>query len=544
MARTPLDSIREKIALRRGGIPDTTVGRAAHRGGRIESGLFPASHTLEELARMDRPGTGAQAAAGTTAGTGAPAGRALPGRGSRRVRGATRQPGFFRRTLNAWWGRLLASIYSGDIAGQEAEYEEHATRRDYIWNTAGTAIWGFVFPLLTIVSTQLAGAEQAGMFSMAFVTGTLLMIACNYGVRNFQVSDIDEAQSFVSYQVNRWILGVAALLIGILYVRVRGYAPVMAQISLGVYVYKVVDGVADVYEGRLQQADKLYLAGISQAVRSAGVVAVFSLLLLITRSMRVASIGMAVCAVASLVLLTLPLALLETEKSRRARASEVVRLFRQCAPLFCALMLFNLIESMPKFVMESALPYKNQLYFNALFFPAQGILLAIGFVYKPQLLTLSNIWASPSKRKKFDLIIFAVLGVIVAITAAVWVFMGTWGIGLLSMLYGLDFERFRTLAYLMVLAGGVTAAIDFIYAIVTVLRRAGDVMRAYLICFAASVVVPLALVNLLGLTGAVVSYLAVMTLLLVLLIVEYYRIRQSIDHARDPFRRVHKENSR
>lgn len=39
---------------------------------------------------------------------------------------------------------------------------------------------------------------------------------------------------------------------------------------------------------------------------------------------------------------------------------------------------------MPKFVMEGTLAYKYQLYFNALFFPAQAILLSIGFVYKPQ----------------------------------------------------------------------------------------------------------------------------------------------------------------
>lgn len=518
MARTPIDHIREAIARRRG-ITDTTVGAAAHHGGRIESGLFPASHTLEELER----------ASGTrAAGTG--------GRATRRRRAS--EPGLIRRTANAWWGRLLNSIYAGDLSGQEAEYEEHATRRDYLWNTAGTAIWGFVFPLLTIVSTQFANAEQAGMFSMAFVTGTLLMIACNYGVRNYQVSDIDETQSFASYQLNRWILGAAALLIGILYVRVRGYSASMCTISMGVYIYKIVDGIADVYEGRLQQADKLYLAGISQALRSAGVVVVYSLLLFITRSMAVASIGMAVTAVASLALLTLPLALLETEKSRRPRFSEVRDLFVRCAPLFCALMLFNLIESMPKFVMEGALPYKNQLYFNALYFPAQAILLAIGFVYKPQLLTLSNIWASPSKRKKFDLIIFAVLGVIVIITGAVWAFMSAWGVGLLGMLYGLNFEKFRTHAYLMVLAGGITAAIDFLYAVITVLRRARDVMRVYLACFVASVLVPLALVNLLGLTGAVMSYLAVMVLLLALLIGEYVRIRQSIDHARDPFKKL------
>ena len=62
---------------------------------------------------------------------------------------------------------------------------------------------------------------------------------------------------------------------------------------------------------------------------------------------------MGVTAIASLVLVTAPLALLETEKSRRVSLREVGHLFVQCAPLFGALFLFNLIESMPKFVMEA-----------------------------------------------------------------------------------------------------------------------------------------------------------------------------------------------
>ena len=262
---------------------------------------------------------------------------------------------------------------------------------------------------------------------------------------------------------------------------------------------------------------------MSQTLRSVGVIAVFSVALFLTRSMPIAAMAMGVTAIASLVLVTAPLALLETEKSRRVSLREV-HLFVQCAPLFGALFLFNLIESMPKFVMEGTLAYKYQLYFNALFFPAQAILLSIGFIYKPQLLRLSSIWANPRKRHRFDLIIVAVMALIAVMAGP--------GIPLMSLMYGLSFERYRTLALLMVVAGGVTAAIDFIYAIITVLRHAGDVTKIYLICFAVSVVLPVIMIKLLG---AVVSYLAIMALLLVLLIIEYRRIRQRIERDRNPY---------
>ena len=127
------------------------------------------------------------------------------------------------------------------------------------------------------------------------------------------------------------------------------------------------------------------------------------------------------------------------------------------------------------------------------------------------------------------------MALVVVITGLCAAFMAGPGIPIMNAMYGLDFERYRTLALLMVVAGGVTAGIDFIYAIITVLRHAGDVTKIYLLCFAVSAVLPVILVNLLGLTGAVVSYLSVMTLLLTLLIIEYAHIRKRIERERNPY---------
>lgn len=464
--------------------------------------------------------------------------RSSVARQQRGKKNARRRPSPLARLVNAWWNRLISSVYEGSLSEQEAEYESGSTSRDYLWNTVGTSVWGMVFPLLTIVCTQLVGAEQAGMFSMAFVAGTLLMILSNFGVRTFQVSDIDEAVSFSSYQLNRWITSALALGVGILYCMLRGYSAGMFTLSVGIYVYKVVDGMADVYEGRLQQADKLYLAGMSQALRSLVVVAAFSLLLFITRNLPVACVAAGIAAVASLVLVTFPLALLETEKSGPWRGSEVGGILKQCFPLFSALFLFNVIESCPKFAMESMVDYENQLYFSALYFPAQAILLAVGFVYKPQLLRLANIWSNPRRRRRFDLIMLAVMAVVVVITLAVMVFMGWIGLDIMGFMYGLDFEPYRVLALLMVAAGGVTAAIDFLYQIITVLRHQELATKPYLVSFAAAAVLSVVLVYFFGLTGAVVSYLAVMVLLLILLAMQYVRIRGIISRTTgDPFAR-------
>ena len=432
------------------------------------------------------------------------------------------------RLVNQWFDRVMGAISDGGLSGQEEHYAAHRTTRDFIWNTVGVGAWGMVFPLLTMIATQLMGVEQAGMLSMAFITGSLLMILANFGVRTYQISDVEETHSFADYQVNRWITCVLMVLVGVAYCSIRGYESEMFYISIGIYLYRMVDGLADVYEGRLQQVDKLYLAGASQAIRSVLALVVFAIALFVTRNMVVAAFAMAIAAAATFVVVTYPLTLLETPKSRKASPASVLALFKNTAPLFVALFLYAVIDNMPKFVMEGQLSYDNQLYFNALYFPAQGILITAQLVYKPLLVRMAGVWQDAGKRRQFDLIMVGILLVIVGITVANVAVMAWIGVPVMSFLYGVDFEQFRGLMLIMLAAGGVTAAIDFLYQTITVMRRQKDVTTLYLVTFGFSLFVPILLVTFTGLPGAVLSYLIVMSILFVLLVWEYFRIRADL----------------
>lgn len=440
----------------------------------------------------------------------------------------TKTPSKLALLVSNWWDRLLSAVYSRSLSSQTEQYAAHNTTRDYIWNSVGLGVWGIVFPILSIVTTQLIDVEQAGRFTMAFVAGTLLLFIANYGVRTFQASDIDEAYSFSDYQANRILTCLVMLAVGFVYCKIRGYDSEMSIICMAMFVYRAVDGLADVYEGRLQQMDKLYLAGISQTLRSGAVIVAYTVLIFITRDVGIATIGMAIISFVSFILLTLPLTFFETPKSARVSFASVKSLFVQCFPLFVALFLYNLIDNMPKFSMEGVLPYADQLYFNAMFSPAHIIIMVIGFIYKPQLMRLAQIWTDPARRGRFDLVVLAVLALIVVLTLGMSLFMGWIGIPLMSFLYGVDFEQFRGLAYVMVVTGGVCAAIDFLYQIITVLRRQKAVTRVYLLTLGFSLFIPPLLIGFTGLTGAVLGYLIVMCILLVLLVNEYLSIHAEL----------------
>ena len=438
--------------------------------------------------------------------------------------------GTFTSLVGHWWDRVISSIFSGGLAQQSSQYLAHQTKRDYLANIVGQSSWGALFPLLTVVCSQLVGVEQAGLFSMAFVVGMLLLFVAQYGVRTFQVSDLDEMQSFSDYQAQRLVTCIGMVLAGLTWCFLRGYGKPMLSICTGIFAFRFADGMADVYEGRLQQKDKLYLAGISQALRCILGFLTFSIVLLITRNLAWATWAMGLTALLTLVAVTIPLALLETEKSTPLTLRGIKRIFVQCWPLFLGLFLYNLIDSIPKFAMEISLSYDNQLYFNALYFPAHMILMLSILIYRPQLVRLANIWENPDSKHRFGLVVFAMLGVIILITAVTVLFVDSIGIPLNTFLYGVDFESYRGLARVMVITGGICAGIDYLYQIITILRAQKSVTRIYLISVIIAVPVVFMMVSFDGLNGAVIGSFTSMSILFLLLISDYISLRHRQRH--------------
>lgn len=530
----PQNPLRRLVHRREGArvrVAGASAGRAsgAAGGAGVTDAAGPTAGTASAVGSAAGTASAAGPAAGTASFSPTPKtpryGVSSQRRGRRRDRSA-RHHGPLARAANDWWNRLIGAVFDGTFSEQTEQYLPHQTKRDYVCNTLGQAAWGMLFPVLTMICTWVMGAEGAGLFSMAYTVGTLLLYLANFGVRTYQVSDLDDMRSFLDYQVHRVLTCALMLVVGWAWCRIRGYDSQMLTICMGVLVFRAVDALADVYEGRLQQKDKLYLAGLSQAVRCVLAFVAFTVVLVVSRSLSAASVAMAIAGVVSLALLTVPLAIFETERSLPLTLRGVRELFVECFPLFLALFLYNLIDSVPKFAMEGALSYDNQLYYNALYFPAHTILMVAAVIYKPQLVRLARIWDDPERHRRFDLLVLAMVGVIVLITGVMAAIMAWLGIPIMSIMYGIDFEQYRGLALVMVATGGVCSCIDFLCQIITLLRAQGEVSRLYLIAFAFSVPVSVLLVNFAGLAGAVVSSLVSMGILLVLLVMEYGAIRK------------------
>ena len=85
--------------------------------------------------------------------------------------------------MKSWKNRLMEGVQHQDFANQVALYKSHRTVKDYLCNALGQACMGLMFPLLTILVSQICGCDSAGQFSMAFVVASVFQFIALFGVR-------------------------------------------------------------------------------------------------------------------------------------------------------------------------------------------------------------------------------------------------------------------------------------------------------------------------------------------------------------------------
>ncbi len=67
------------------------------------------------------------------------------------------------------------------------------------WNLMASGLNSVVSIILLLFVTRIAGTEDAGIFSLGFSTAQMMLCIGNYGMRNFQSTDIKDKYAFGTY---------------------------------------------------------------------------------------------------------------------------------------------------------------------------------------------------------------------------------------------------------------------------------------------------------------------------------------------------------
>lgn len=403
-------------------------------------------------------------------------------------------------------------------------------KNSYLWNMIGGLLNAGQSVFILMVITRVAGIDDAGIFTIAYASANLFLTIGNYGMRSYQVTDVNHHFSFGDYLGSRITTSIIMIAVSIAYVlygiAFNSYTTNKALIVFVICLLKVIDAVEDVFSGYYQQQGRLDVGARIMTVRLFATIVVICISMIITRNLLISSIITAiVCAFLSI---TFNLCLYKTFITERVlfSASKVLHLLIDCIGPFLAAFLAFYVGNAPKYAIDSYLPQDIQAYYGFIAMPVFVVGLLNNFLYQPILTSLANDWVE-KRRKQFVKRICRQIVIIFAITAVTLVGAYLLGIPVLSILYSADLSPYKNELLILLLGGGMLAVVGFINIILTILRHQKDLIWGYMFIAVMAYILSPIFVKQWNITGASWIYTILITALaLIFAVVLVVRIKK------------------
>ena len=377
--------------------------------------------------------------------------------------------------------------------------------RDYVWNMIGSVCYSLSSFYYMMLVTRICGVMVGGVFALAFATAQLLLTLGRYGMRTWQATDTDRFGSFREYGVSRLFTCIAMVVLSLPYCLWRGYDGERILIFLLVAVLKMLDAVEDVYHGELQRSGHVARMGQMLAARNLFSCVVFGVAIVLTRSLLLTCLVTDAVSLAFCLLINTWAVRTCCPRDNRLSMGRVRRLMLICTPIFISTFLSLFLYNIPKYAIDQYLTEDIQTYYSILFMPSFVITLFSEIITKPLLTTISIVWNRDLRQ--FITIVGRIFALIAAGTVAVVLgghFLGRW---MLELIYGVDLSPYKLHFIVLLMGGGLSAAVYISYNILISIRVQNTIIAGYLAVSAAAVPLTYLTVSRSGMLGACLCYL-------------------------------------
>ncbi|HIX37285.1 MAG TPA: DUF2061 domain-containing protein [Candidatus Blautia pullistercoris] len=402
----------------------------------------------------------------------------------------------------------------------------------YIWNTWAAMLNSFQSVLILMVISRIDPVTDAGVFTIAFAIGNLMLTIGQYGIRQFQVSDVQEKYSFREYVGVRVITSCLMVIVSFFYVGIHYYTGAYDfEKSIAVFLIclsKTIDSVEDVFQGRLQQRERLDIGAKAMTVRLLGYIITFISSYLLTENLITASL-LALLVSLFLCLVLNGTAIRNFESTVVAWEGRNVKyMFIECFPLFLAAYLVIYIGNAPKYAIDAVLSSQEQACFNYIFMPVFVIGLLSRFIYQPMIGKMALLWHK-GELGKFLSMVAKQSAIMIGLTVFVLIGGFLLGIPALSIVYGVNLTGYKAELMVLLLGGGFLAYTSFYQMVLTVIRRQNWLIAGYLLGYVLFLLLGRWTVEQGGILGVSVFYtivVAVIAVYFAMVILWGYKVRK------------------
>ena len=285
-------------------------------------------------------------------------------------------------------------------------------KKNVLLNTVGSVFYCACQWILTVLVVRLDSLESSGYLSLAMTTSSSFSAISLFGMRNFQVSDVNEEYSSGEYYGSRIVTCFAAQIMCML------YAAVMTESSnnfWGITLFMLVrlaEAFADVFHGINQKHDRYDLIGISYILRGIFTVLSFATVLSVTHNLVITLLIMALLNLAIVVAFDrMATGKLENIKPKVFN-KHIYELIITCVPLVIFTFLLNMENLIPKNLLENLYGADELGIYASIASPTLVIQVMASVVFNPFLPGFTKLYKEgqiEEFRKTFHRILLALL---------------------------------------------------------------------------------------------------------------------------------------
>lgn len=383
---------------------------------------------------------------------------------------------------------------------------EVSLKGNTLWFTMGTLCSSATSFLLMIYVTRILGVDEAGVFSISYSVGQLMLSIGWFGTRQFQVSDINEEFKFSDYLSLKLFMTIIMMVGCLIYSVFLHFNTYKMLVTFLYCLFLICDVFADLFSARFQQVDKLFLSGMSYIIRILGYNLVILFSLLCFKNLIVAIVLAMIYSALELTFFDLQLIKRISQIKIEFHMDKIIQLIKNCFPLFISSFLTTFIVNVPKNAIELNFDSSVQTYYNIIFMPSYIINLFCMFIFVPLYTSIANTWLNSTKDKFINtvvkLMIFDVLLSLVVFAGCYFL-----GIPLLELVYGVDLHSVKSSFLVLIVAGCFTSMNSILSYIFTVIRRQKFMIYIYVVAMVLAQVMVKTLTLNYGIFGASLDYL-------------------------------------
>ena len=343
-------------------------------------------------------------------------------------------------------------------------------KRIFLWNAIGSLVYLGCQWLLSILVARIAGFEDAGVLSIAMSVSATFQTVAIFGIRNFQVSDIDNVYAANDYVGFRNVTCLAAMLCCVLFSLFAGYRGNQLLAILFFMLFRVAESYSDVLYGILQKAGRLDIAGKCFALKGGVTLLAFLAIYLLSRSLWLALAAMAITSLATTFFIDLVAAKRQERFSPFPRPQKKTFLLaRETWPLFVYLFLFSTLTTVPKLILENMYDEVTLGAYSSLFSIAVILQMATGYIYTPLVNTFAEHYKAHNI-KKFIVTLLKVLGAMLLLTLLALLCCRLFGEFVFVLVFGESIRPFIYLFTAILLAVLLLSVLGLLFMLEIVIR--------------------------------------------------------------------------